>query len=94
MIKTITSHILGTSVLVDGGINVKESLLKSLRYGQIVDVMYMAKNGEVTKRRIKLIKLYGESFQAYCFLRNTKRTFKIDNVLALSPLMIKERTVV
>ncbi|MFX3672854.1 MAG: transcriptional regulator [Paenisporosarcina sp.] len=72
----------------------KESLLKSVRYGQIVDVMYMAKSGEVTKRRIKVLKLYGESFQAYCFLRNKKRTFKVDNVLALIPVMAKERTVV
>ena len=68
----------------------KEILLKSMRYGQLVDVMYMAKNGQITKRRIKVIKLQGESFQAYCFLRKTKRTFKIDNVLALIPVKIKD----
>jgi predicted DNA-binding transcriptional regulator YafY len=73
---------------------VKDSLLKSMRYSQIVDVMYMSKSGEVTKRRIKVIKIYGESFQAYCFLRNTKRTFLIDNVLALIPVERKESAVI
>jgi predicted DNA-binding transcriptional regulator YafY len=69
-----------------GGVNVKEILLKAMRYGQIVDVMYIAKSGEVTKRRIKVLKLYGDSFQAYCSLRNTKRTFFIESVLALTPV--------
>jgi predicted DNA-binding transcriptional regulator YafY len=73
---------------------VKKSIVKAMQYGQIVDVMYMAKTGEVTKRRIKVLKLYGETFQAYCFLRNTKRTFLIDNVLALIPVERKESAVI
>lgn len=72
----------------------KESLLKAMRYGQIVDVMYISKRGEVTKRPIKVLKLNGESFQAYCFLRNTKRTFLIDSVLALIPIERKENMVI
>ena len=72
----------------------KENLLKSMRYGQIVDIMYVSKNGEVTKRRIKVIKIYGDAFQAYCFLRKTKRTFKVDNVLALIPVQFKEHAIV
>ena len=72
----------------------KEAILKSMQHGQIVDVMYMAKNGEVTKRRIKVIKFQGDSFQVYCFLRNTKRTFKVENVLALIPVEFKERAIV
>lgn len=72
----------------------KLSILKAMEFGQIVDVMYMAKNGEVTKRRLKIIKMQGESFQAYCFLRKTKRTFLIDNVLALIPVRAKESAVI
>jgi len=56
--------------------------------------MYISKSGEVTKQRIKVLKLYGESFQAYCFLRNTKRTFLIDSVLALIPVERKENMVI
>ncbi|MFC6038449.1 transcriptional regulator [Paenisporosarcina macmurdoensis] len=72
----------------------KGSLLRSMRYGQIVDVMYTSKPGEVTKRRIKVLKLNGDSFQAYCFLRNTKRTFLIDSVMALIPVERKENMVI
>lgn len=69
----------------------RDKLLKSMQYGQIVDVMYMAKSGEVTKRRLKVLKLFGDSIQAYCFLRNTKRTFLVENVLALVPVEYKEK---
>lgn len=72
----------------------KERLLKSMQQGQIIEVIYMSKLGEVTKRRIKVIKLYGATFQAYCFLRKTKRTFKVDNILAIAPITYKERTVI
>ena len=72
----------------------KESLFKTMRNGQFIDVMYMSKTGEVTKRRLKFLKLIGDSFQAYCFLRNTKRTILIDNVLALIPVVQKERNVI
>lgn len=72
----------------------KESLSKAMRYGQMVDVMYLSKSGEITKRRLKLLKLCGDSFQAYCFLRNTKRTFIIENVLACIPVTQKESRVI
>ncbi len=72
----------------------KESLLKAMRYCQIVDVMYILKSGEVTMQHIKVLKLYGESFQAYCFLRNIKRTFLIDSILALIPVQSKENMVI
>jgi predicted DNA-binding transcriptional regulator YafY len=78
----------------NGGANVKNSIVKAMQYGKIVDVMYMSKSGNFTKRRIKVLKLYGESFQVYCFLRNTKRTFLIDNVLALIPVERKESAVI
>jgi len=73
---------------------VKESLSKAMRYGQMVDVMYLSKSGEITRRRLKLLKLCGDSFQAYCFLRNTKRTFIIENVLACIPVTRKESQVI
>jgi hypothetical protein len=68
--------------------------VKAMQYGQIVDVMYISKIGEVTKRRIKVLQLNGELFQAYCFLRNTKLTFLIDNVLSLIPVARNENLVI
>ena len=54
----------------------------------------MAKDGTVSQRRIKIIKIVGDSFQAYCFARLAKRTFMIDSVLAVVPVIHNERSVV
>ena len=51
----------------------------------------MAKDGQISKRRIKVLQVGEVSFRAYCFLRKSKRTFTIDNVLALVPVITKER---
>ncbi|MGE7623625.1 transcriptional regulator [Viridibacillus sp. NPDC096237] len=72
----------------------KEQLLKAMQRNQLLNLMYMSKSGGITKRRVKIIKMTGESFQAYCFMKNDKRTFIIDNVLAAVPIIRKEREVV
>lgn len=70
------------------------NILKCLGRGQLADMIYMKNNGEMSKRRVKVISVKDDSFQAYCFLRNTKRTFKIDNMLAFVPVVNRERGVI
>lgn len=65
-----------------------------MQNNQIVEMIYMKNNSEISKRRVKVLSVEGNSFKAYCFLRNTKRTFKIDNVLAFVPVIQRERDVV
>ncbi len=72
----------------------KEQLIKAMQRNQLVNMMYVSKLGTVTKRRIKIIKIVGDSFQAFCFTRHAKRTFTINNVLAVVPVLHKEREVV
>lgn len=72
----------------------REQLVKAMQRNQLVNMMYVSKNGSVTKRRVKVIKIVGDSFQALCFMRQTKRTFLISNVLAVVPVVYKERGVV
>jgi predicted DNA-binding transcriptional regulator YafY len=72
----------------------KEQLVKAMQRNQIVNMMYIVKNGSITKRRVKVIKIIGYSFQAYCFIRKAKRTFMIDSVLTVVPIIHKERSVV
>ena len=72
----------------------RDHLLKSMRYGKELDMIYLAKDGSVTKRQIKIIQVGEESFRAYCLLRQSRRTFKIDNVLALVPIVQKESMVI
>ncbi|MER2171374.1 MAG: transcriptional regulator [Psychrobacillus psychrodurans] len=72
----------------------RDQLVKAMQHNKIVNMMYLAKFGEITKRRIKIIKISGDTFQAYCFVRRAKRTFLIDNVLAIIPVVKKGREVV
>lgn len=72
----------------------RDQLVKAMQHNKIVNMMYLAKFGEITKRRIKIIKITGDTFQAYCFVRRSKRTFLIDNVLAIIPVVEKGREVV
>lgn len=72
----------------------KAQILKAFKYQQLVDMMYIANDGGISKRRIKILKMNGETFQAYCFLRKEKRTFKMENVLSAIPVITKERMIV
>lgn len=44
-------------------------VLKALKYHQLVEMIYIKDNGEISKRRIKVISIKADSFQAYCYLR-------------------------
>lgn len=72
----------------------KAQILKAFKYQQLIDMMYMANDGSISKRRVKILKVSGESFQAYCFLRREKRTFKMENVLSVRPVIKKDRMIV
>ncbi len=72
----------------------RNQLLKSVEYNESLDMMYIAKDGSISKRRIQVLQVGEVSFRAYCFLRKSKRTFTIDNVLALVPIAHKESMVI
>ncbi|KOS68360.1 transcriptional regulator [Lysinibacillus contaminans] len=72
----------------------KEQLIKAMQRNQLVNMMYVSKTGGITKRRIKIIKMESDLFQAFCFMKQAKRTFIIDHVLAVVPLIHKARDVV
>src|SRR5690625_147234 len=72
------------------GTSVLKTIKRSMKYNQVLDMIYMDNNGGITKRRVKLLKITEDSFQAYCYLRGSRRIFKVDNVLALVPITISE----
>ncbi|WP_042472927.1 hypothetical protein [Bacillus ndiopicus] len=72
----------------------KEQLLKAMQRQLLLDIMYIAKDGKISKRRIKIIKLTGDTMQVYCFSKQAKRTFIIDNLLAVAPIIVKEQAVI
>ncbi|MEK4128561.1 transcriptional regulator [Solibacillus sp. FSL W8-0474] len=67
----------------------KDQIKKAMQHNQIVDIMYIAKDNTNTKRRLQLIKIVGDTVQAYCFTRHAKRTFKSNNILVAYPLLNK-----
>ena len=70
------------------------SLQKALRFNEILQVMYLAKDGSISKRKIRVLSIHGKTFTAYCFLRKSKRTFLIDNVLAVVPVITREKIII
>lgn len=52
---------------------------------QIVEIIYIDQFNQLTKRRIKLLKLKDKIVLAYCFTRRSLRSFKVENILAITP---------
>ncbi|MGN7409985.1 transcriptional regulator [Sporosarcina sp. SAFN-010] len=72
----------------------RKTLERAVNYGETLDMMYLAKDGSITKRRVSVLLVGDSSFRAYCYLRQSKRTFVIENVLALVPIIERERAVI
>ena len=65
-----------------------------MEWNYILNMMYMARDGTISKRRIQAMQVGEVSFRAYCYLRKSSRTFKIDNILALVSVTLRDRVVV
>lgn len=72
----------------------RKEIMKSMEFSKSLDMVYMANDGQISKRRIEVLQVGEASFRAYCYLRGSNRTFRIDNVLALVPVITKERAVI
>ncbi len=70
----------------------RDELIKCCRCSRLIRVMYMDDSGSVTKRTVRVLKINSSIFTAFCYLRGAKRTFKINNMLAVVP--VYERAVV
>lgn len=69
----------------------REQLIKAMNRRQLVTIMYMSKAGKITKRQVKILKITEGKFNAYCLTKRAQRTFIIDQVLAVVPVINKER---
>lgn len=52
---------------------------------QQVTMIYMAKDGSLTKRQVKIERINESSVTGYCYLRKQLRTFRMDRILAIQP---------
>jgi len=52
---------------------------------QQVTMIYMSKDGSLTKRQVKIERINEASVTGYCYLRKQLRTFRMDRILAIQP---------
>lgn len=57
-----------------------------------LEMIYMSESGIITQRQIRPFKITKHYFQAYCYLRQSTRTFKVSKVLACSPSVKQHHT--
>lgn len=72
----------------------KGQLIKAFNRNELMDIMYLSKDGKITKRRIKITKILDDKFMTYCFTKHSLSTFIIDNILAYLPVIHRGREVV
>ncbi|WP_078381353.1 hypothetical protein [Sutcliffiella halmapala] len=56
-----------------------------------IEIIYIAKTGTITQRKITILHTLDKSIVAYCHLRGTKRTFLLENILSFSPYTKKRK---
>lgn len=69
----------------------RKQIVKAMKHHQLIDIIYMAKDGAITKRRVKVLKVTGDTTQVYCYTKKAKRTFILDQILAVKPVIWKGR---
>ncbi|MDF2681144.1 MAG: hypothetical protein K0R47_2334 [Brevibacillus sp.] len=55
---------------------------------QIIEMIYLGKNGETSRRIVRILGLdaAGQRIKAYCYTRKAYRVFAIANILAVAPM--------
>lgn len=68
----------------------RQEVMRWMRNGQVVEMMYIDRHGVISKRRVKLMKLQGDRLIAWDVKKQARRTFCMERVLACLPTI--ERT--
>jgi predicted DNA-binding transcriptional regulator YafY len=61
-------------------------LQRYLASNQLVEMIYIDRNGMASKRTVRLITITGGRVKAYCYTRHANRIFTIENILAIAPI--------
>lgn len=55
--------------------------------GRTVEIIYLDRTGALTQRRIRVRSVAGGIVRAQCLATGAPRTFRVDSILALQPVM-------
>jgi predicted DNA-binding transcriptional regulator YafY len=61
-------------------------LQRYLASNQLVEMIYIDRNGMASKRTVRLNAITGGRVKAYCYTRRANRVFTIENILAIAPI--------
>lgn len=81
------SHIIGTNVLVYGVLLMQmlHELHRYLKIGDMVELMYVDRANNITRRKVKIVAVDGDYVHVFCYSRRAPRIFLVANILAVSP---------
>lgn len=58
---------------------------RALEEKQKLELIYMADKGKISQRVIRVVSIKEETVLAYCYTRKTVRSFKLVNILSVTP---------
>ncbi|GAA4704117.1 hypothetical protein GCM10023228_05050 [Brevibacillus fulvus] len=65
-------------------------LQRYLEAGQLVDVIYLDRYGQTSRRTLRLRAIDGNLVKVFCLSRSAPRVFAIENILAIYPAAEKK----
>jgi predicted DNA-binding transcriptional regulator YafY len=68
-----------------GGISMDGLFIRSIEENMPLEMIYLAKNHELSQRKLIVLEVNEEYIRAYCLLRKQVRTFKRENILSIMP---------
>ncbi|MEH7223835.1 hypothetical protein V7112_08435 [Bacillus sp. JJ1566] len=69
----------------------KTILNRAMLNHSAVKIIYISNSGILTQRSIKILEINEGTINAFCLLRNKKRTFKFENILSAATTKTKRR---
>ena len=63
----------------------RDELIRCVKRSRVLQIVYMDDKGVATKRTVRVIKINSSTLTCFCYLRRSRRTFKINNLLAIDP---------
>ncbi|WP_404331263.1 WYL domain-containing protein [Mesobacillus maritimus] len=61
-------------------------LVRAIEQQQLVQIIYLDANQKITQRIVRPYEINEKHLKGFCFLRKQVRLFKLDDILAVSPL--------
>lgn len=66
-------------------------LVRAMEDQTPIEIIYLAKDGSISQRLIRVMDMKDGQIKAYCYLRNMYRVFNLQNILSIFPVKKKYR---